>query len=89
MLNYSELGISCPGGVFAFRHSLGETASFGTCSETIDVRQRGDKIIVTMSGYQYASLWDDEKTQQAAEKAAKEIWQYTYQNGKLTEKQLH
>lgn len=61
-----------------------ETDSFGTCSESLQLLKKvDDSIILTMNGFQ--GPFEPEKEQI---KASKEVWQFIYQNGKITEKRI-
>lgn len=91
LLHNNGLGSSCPGGTFQFVDIENNyfSESFGTCTEDVDVRQKGDKIIVTMRGFQNINDYYNEEEIKDAEKASEEIWQYIYHNQQLEQKQLH
>lgn len=89
----------CPT-TYAFVNYKGKqlTDEFGTCSEGgyTSAKKVGNKIIITMNGYKYADFGDLEsmskKQRKAVEKEIdnelKKVYQYTYQNGKVTEKRI-
>lgn len=91
-------GISCPM-LYTFTNKQGKrlVENFGTCAESYEsLKQVGNKIIITMNGYKYADFGDLEsmskKQRKAVEKEIdnelKKVYQYTYQNGKVTEKRI-
>lgn len=88
LLKSPAYGMSCPNGQFVFRENGNLTEPFGTCSEELHIQQKSNKIVVTMSGYQYVDAGSDVAEIKAAEKVSEQIWQYTYGNQKLEEKQL-
>lgn len=77
------IGSFCPGGSTILVEGNKVTEPFGTCSEDFDLKVIGDKIVITQSGF--AGPFEGEQEQR---KAAKEKYQFTYHNGKVTRKRI-
>ncbi|MCK3654758.1 hypothetical protein A4G19_02955 [Pasteurellaceae bacterium Macca] len=78
-----SMGTSCPQQFVVVMNGK-ESVAFGSCSEYVkSIKQSGDKIIITAPGFR--GPFSSPKEQAAA---SKEIWQYTYRNGKVTEKRI-
>lgn len=82
-LNVTYAGTACPA-QFYFESKGKESDYFGTCLEGFEkIVQKGNKIILTMNGFRGPFESESEK-----KKAFKELYQYTYYNGKITEKRI-
>lgn len=75
-------GTACPAN-YVLIEGKKVSKDFGTCSDLIKGKVSGNKLILTLPGY--LGPFESESAQR---KAGKQIYQYTYQNGKVTEKRI-